>query len=95
MFDFLLLLFDIELIQYLFYKFLFLVRNKYNYYYQSTQYANIGSGETGTAFTGVDASCIDGYSVRTNFKLCDFAGNCAYKENAIFSYSGKGTVCKR
>ena len=69
--------------------------DKYNYYYQSTQYASIGSGETGTAFTGVDASCIDGYSVRTNFKLCDFAGNCAYKENAIFSYSGKGTICNR
>ena len=67
---------------------------KYNYYYQDTHYNNVGSGVTGTAFTGVDASCIDGYSVRTNFKLCDFAGNCAYKENAIFSYSGKGTVCK-
>ena len=69
--------------------------DKYNYYYQSTQYASIGSGETGTAFTGVDASCIDGHSVRTNFKLCDFAGNCAYKENAIFAYSGKGTICNR
>ena len=60
--------------------------SKYNYYYQDTQYLRATSGVTAKAEAGVDTECVTGYGIRTNYVLCDYAGNCAYKENFIFDF---------
>ena len=60
--------------------------SKYNYYFQDAQYLRVASGVTARAEAGVDTECVTGYGIRTNFVLCDYAGNCAYKENFIFYF---------
>ena len=60
--------------------------DKYKYYYQYTQYPSVGSGVQAFALAHVNANCIRGHSVRTNFRLCDYAGNCLYNENMLFNF---------
>ena len=60
--------------------------SRYNYYYQDAEMVSISSGVTYSVDAGVLTSCVRGYSIRTNFKICDYAGNCSNKENTIFRY---------
>lgn len=60
--------------------------DKYKYYYQYTQYPSVESGVQASALAHVNANCVKGHSVRTNFRLCDYAGNCLFNENTMFNF---------
>ena len=60
--------------------------SKYNYYFQDAEMVSVPSGATHVVEAGVLTKCVRGYGIRTNFKICDYAGNCSYKENSVFSF---------
>ena len=60
--------------------------SKYNYYFQDAEMVSVPFGTTRVVEAGVLTSCVRGYGIRTNFKICDYAGNCSYKENSVFSF---------
>lgn len=60
--------------------------DKYKYYYQYAQYPNVDSGSQSYVLGHVSANCIRGHSIRTNFRLCDYANNCLFNENTYFNF---------